>query len=131
MELRSQFSKITSIANKLEAQLNFQTLTANWYGDEETILAIKLSFETPDTFNQHQAGIKDSADISTIKKFSDDVICIINQPALKIFCYIALTPSELELLSSQPKIIAGFIQAKSSKVLNLIAQECSLPTIKP
>ncbi len=27
--------KLNSVKNRLEAQFNFQTMTANWYGDED------------------------------------------------------------------------------------------------
>jgi hypothetical protein len=36
-DLMAKFKQIKSVSNKLEAQFNFQTLTANWYGDENTI----------------------------------------------------------------------------------------------
>ena len=48
--LIEQFSKIMSVCNKLEAQLNFQTMTANWYGDEDNILLVRLCLETPQSF---------------------------------------------------------------------------------
>ncbi len=46
-DLLNKFPKIKSISSKLEAQFNFHTLTANWYGDEENILLIKLALEMP------------------------------------------------------------------------------------
>ncbi|MCW8833020.1 MAG: hypothetical protein OQK03_06855, partial [Colwellia sp.] len=49
-ELAMQFGKVNSIANKLEAQFNFQTMTANWYGDEDNIFFIQLHVDTPQSF---------------------------------------------------------------------------------
>jgi len=49
-ELAQQFIKIISISNKLEAQFNFQTMTANWYSDEDSIWFVRLHIETPQTF---------------------------------------------------------------------------------
>ncbi len=49
-ELAQQFIKIISISSKLEAQFNFQTMTANWYSDEDSIWFVRLHIETPQTF---------------------------------------------------------------------------------
>ena len=47
------YPKIVGISNKLEAQFNFQTMTANWYGDENNIITIKLFLESSSSFT-HQ-----------------------------------------------------------------------------
>ena len=129
-ELVNKFPKIKSAINKLEAQFNFQTLTANWYGDEENILTIQLSLETPLSFKKFQEEVQMlSPDKVAISHFSDDVISCLNQGEQQLLCHIAITESELELLKEQPKILTGFIQAKLGKVLNLIALQQSLPSI--
>ncbi|TYK66035.1 hypothetical protein [Colwellia echini] len=144
-DLITRFPSITAVCNKLEAQFNFQTLTANWYGDEEQILNITLALETPESFVMHnnelQAEYLTSKNLTReknlvqhnnaiqIKQFSDDVIYAINEAALKLDCYVALTTSELELLELQPKLLAGLIQIKLQKVLNLIAGDRSLTLI--
>jgi hypothetical protein len=128
--LAEKFSKIKSVSSKLEAQFNFQTLTANWYGDEENILMIQLALETPESF----ADVKEAlalpleGDIQ-IYHFSDDVICCASKADLQLLCHIAITDSELDLLEQQGKLLAGFLQAKLHKVLNLIAQQESLTHI--
>jgi hypothetical protein len=129
-ELAKQLTKLTSVTNKLEAQFNFQALTANWFGDEDNILVIKLYLETPITFifntNVQKNTIKGSIYES---RFSDDVVCYFNQDEKLLRSYIAFTDSELALLTEQPKLLVGFIETKCRKVLNLIAQQQSLNSI--
>jgi hypothetical protein len=129
-ELAKQLTKLTSVTNKLEAQFNFQALTANWFGDEDNILVIQLYLETPITFifntNVQKNTIKGSIYES---RFSDDVVCYFNQDEKLLRSYIALTDSELALLTEQPKLLVGFIETKCRKVLNLIAQQQSLNSI--
>jgi len=129
-DLLDKFTNIKSVSNKLEAQFNFQTLTANWYGDEEDILTIQLSLETPASFEQCKEALdKLSGSRVTISHFSDDVICCFNEGEQQLLCTIAMTVSELDLLVLQPTLLAGYIQAKLRKVLNLIAQQQSLASI--
>ncbi len=128
--LCDKFSKLKSISNKLEAQFNFHTLTANWYGEEDDILTIKLCIESPESFEQYQAELHNlPADEVIISHFSDDVISCFNPGVLQLLCYIAITESELSLLEQAPKILAGFLQKKLHKVLNLIALQQSLAKI--
>jgi len=129
-ELSDEFSKLTSICSKLEAQFNFQTLTANWYGDEENILTIQLFLEVPLSFIQQQEELeKLSFREFNVSHFSDDVISCFNQSEQQLSCYIAITHSELELLEQQPKVLSGLLQTKLHKVLNLIAEQQSLTCI--
>jgi len=129
-ELVDKFPKMPSIINKLEAQFNFHTLTANWYGDEEHILLIQLLLDIPAGFMKSQEELKFLAtDTFQITHFSDDVMCKFNERAQQLFCHIALTDSELELLEKQSKLLTGFLQAKLHKVLNLIAKQQSLTSI--
>lgn len=129
-ELAKQQIKIMSVANKLEAQFNFHALTANWFGDEDNIVVIQLFLETPATFAFNKKE-QDNLLKSTIltSHFSDDVVSYLNQYKRLVQCHIALTDSELEILTEQPKLLAGFLQAKCHKVLNLIAQQQALDSI--
>ncbi len=128
--LLDKFITIKSVSNKLEAQFNFQTLTANWYGDEEDILTIQLSLETPVSFEEFKDTLgKLSGSGVNISHFSDDVICCFNEGEQQLLCTIAITTSELDLLALQPALLAGYIQAKLRKVLNLIALQQSLTSI--
>ena len=131
-ELLAKFSKIDSVCSKLEAQFNFQTLTANWYGDEHTMLTIQLSLETSMSLIHCYEKLQHITDDNIfIKHFSDDVICHSHshETELKVHCYIALTESELKLLEIQPKLLTSFIQIKLHKVLNLIAEQYALTTL--
>ena len=129
-DLVDKYPKIKSVINKLEAQFNFHTLTANWYGDEEHVLLIQLVLETPMSFSQHQAELGQALlEGIVISNFSDDVICSFNESEQRLLCHIAITESELTLLDLQPKLLTGFLQAKLHKVLNLIALQQSLPSI--
>ena len=91
-DLCDKFSKLKSVSNKLEAQFNFQTLTANWYGDEEDILMIQLSLETPESFKKNQEELEQlsRSDVS-VSHFSDDVISCLNKGEQQLFCVIAPT----------------------------------------
>ncbi|WP_057832611.1 hypothetical protein [Colwellia sp. TT2012] len=129
-DLLDKFTQLKSISNKLEAQFNFHTLTANWYGDERQVLAIQLLLETPVSFKECQNGLKRlSASEVSVSHFSDDVFSCFNEGEQQLLCYIAITNSELDLLATQPKLLMGFIQVKIHKVLNLIAVQQSLSKI--
>jgi hypothetical protein len=124
-ELLEKFSKLSSVSNKLEAHFNFQTLTAGWYGDEENILLIRLFLETPGSFYfqkmQQHSGQQDV--------FADDALSYHNVKENRIHCYIAITDSEINLLEQQQKLLAGFIQAKVKKILNLLASKLDFHSI--
>lgn len=123
-KLIAQFHHIKSVTSKLEAQFNFQTMTANWYGDEANIPLIQLHLETPESFiNAQQCQTKN------IITFSDDVFCIDEKPTSLLRCYIALTATELTLLTEQQKVLAALLQVKLLKVINLIAKERHLTLI--
>lgn len=126
-ELVNQFDKLNSIVNKLEAQLNFQTLAANWYGDEENILSIQLGLETPTSFEQQ----KQARLANEMNHYSDDVFSYYSttENSQHLGCCISITQAELALLTAQPKILSGFLRMKFEKVLNIIAQQLQLPAI--
>lgn len=127
-DLTEKFQKLNSNLNKLEAQLNFHTLTANWYGDEEDILNVMLCVMSSESFIVQRELLETVNDNHMkIEFFSDDVLhCAQKQQSE---CYIALTASELSLISEKPKVLADFLRIKLSKVLNLIAHYYQLPTI--
>jgi hypothetical protein len=121
-DLKAKFINIKSVTNKLEAQFNFQTLTASWYGDEERILLINLYLETSDVFNDEMSK-SHQGDISF---FSDDVFSVYQKEQPQINCFIAITPAELTLLEQQEKLLPKYLHAKLHKVLNLIAGQLKL-----
>ncbi len=126
-ELAMQFAKTNSIANKLEAQFNFQTMTANWYGDEANILFVQLYLETPQSFIAQQKKQQQQQ----ITLFSDDVFSFYKKidNAQILVCHIAITNSELALLNQQNQLLTALLKVKVQKVLNLIAKQLNLPTI--
>lgn len=125
VELLEQFIKIPSILNKLEAQFNFQTLTAGWYGDEDNILSISLYLETPESFYFQ----KTQKMLGQLYNFADDVFIYHDGSKNQICCFIAFTETELQLLIEQEKLLPSFVQTKIHKVLNLIAQKLMLVAI--
>ncbi len=126
-ELERSLTKIISISNKLEAQFNFQTMTANWYGDEDNILFVQLHLETPQSFLAQQQAQQPCE----ITIFSDDAFSFYNKnnEGQLLTCHLAITDSELVLLSKQQQLLAALLQVKLQKVLNLIAKQLNLPTI--
>lgn len=126
--LNKSFNKLSAITNRLEAQFNFQTLTAGWYGDEENIIGIQLLLESSSSFRQISVQHKNlsTRDI-LVSKFSDDVISYFNKIEQQIFCHIAITEKETQLFNQQPKILVNLIEKKLHKVLTLIARKHQLP----
>jgi hypothetical protein len=123
-ELALHFDKISGVVSKLEAQFNFQTMTANWYGDEHDITYVQLHLLTPEIFTQaHQSYQKQD-----IKSFSDDVFTVTENNKLLI-CNIAITAAELALLTQQTKLLSALLSVKLKKVLNLIAEHLSLTVL--
>jgi hypothetical protein len=124
--LTALYPKIVGISNKLEAQFNFQTMTANWYGDESNLLSLTLHLLLPEQYLIQQQS-KNSADI-TQKIYADDVFS--NEAQLnKIDAFLALTEKEQLLLEQHNKLLAGFIDTKIRKVINLIAADHQLSPI--
>ncbi|MBA6251076.1 hypothetical protein [Colwellia sp. MB3u-55] len=124
-DLLEKFTQIKSVCNKLEAQFNFQTLTANWYGDENNILLINLYLETQQFVDEEIT----KAHQEEISYFSDDVFSVYQKEHQQVKCFIAITPAELILLAQEKKLLPRYIQVKLHKVLNLIATKLTLPHI--
>lgn len=121
-ELTVKIKNLAAISNKLEAQLNFHTMTANWYGEEENILLINFYLVTAEEFdsnfdinNKNQEGYLD-------KEFLADDVFMLSSSNKLLDCHVAITASELLLLQKNPKLLAGYLGKKLTKVLNLIAQ---------
>jgi len=118
--LATEVQSILSITNKLSAQLNFHTMTANWYGDEANIMSI----------NFYLVALAELTHLSTenekltVEKLADDVMLRANN---NIFdCHVAITEAELALITKQPKLLSGYLAKKLTKVLNLIADKQQL-----
>lgn len=127
-ELRAQFAKIHSQVNKLEAQLNFHALTANWFGDEEAILSIELFIESALSFNDKVQALQ-SESSPAITYLSDDVFYLPALDSEPLQYYVALTDKEAGLMQEKPPLVAGLLQMKLTKVLNEIAAKHALTPI--
>ena len=125
IELVEQYQKINSICNKLAAFFNFQTLTANWYGNEEEVLSINIYLVNASGFafqqKQKHSGIK--------TEHANDVISFYDGNNLTILTFIALTQEEETLLLNNPKLLKNLLTIKIKKVLNLLAATQSLAAI--
>ena len=118
-DLVAQINNIAAICNKLEAQLNFHTMTANWYGEEENVLLINFYLECCDEFGNSNAFEESEVE----KDFLADDVFILSSSNQLLNCYVAITESELSLLQQTPKLLSGYLGKKLTKVLNLIAQQ--------
>ncbi len=124
-ELCEKFSKLKSVANKLEAQLNFQTMTAGWYGDEDNILSLNIHLEAIDGFSfkkqQNYQGV--------LSEMSDDVFSYYFANENLIDCFICITNSELTLLNQKENLLPHYLDTKLQKVINLIAEQLNFHCI--
>lgn len=123
-DLIDQISNIASICNKLEAQLNFHTMTANWYGEEENVLLINFQLIS---INEYNHTTSTAAKVS-VEALADDVRLLSSTNDL-VDCQVAITLAEFELVKQQPKILSGYLAKKLTKVLNLIADKYQLEHI--
>jgi hypothetical protein len=122
--LTERFSTLKSIAIRLESQLNFQTMTAGWYGDEENILSLYFSIESAESFQEICSSYP-----ADKEELADDVLYICDQNNQFQTCFVAITDVEQHLLSEHPKLLAGLLEKKLYKVLNMIAQKLNFSEI--
>lgn len=122
-KLLAHYGKLKGIINKQEAHINFQTLAAGWYEDENNVLTIQLYIEKNDEYLQ-QVPIES---LGNKIEVADDVMLYINNK--DISCFVAITESETELLDKEPKILSGYITMKVKKVINEIAEKQGLLTL--
>ncbi|MBA6224331.1 hypothetical protein H4J51_03855 [Colwellia sp. MB02u-18] len=123
-DLVAEIKNIAAISNKLEAQLNFHTMTANWYGDEADILQINFYLVAINEFG----NVAKQAPNVEVETFADDVLLLSSNNKL-IDCHVAITAAESELIRQQPKLLSGYLAKKLSKILNLIADRQQLTQI--
>lgn len=122
-KLLAEYVKLKGIINKQEAHINFQTLAAGWYEDENSVLTIKL-YIVKNNEDLQQVSIES---LGNKIEVSDDVMLYINNK--DISCFVAITESETELLDKEPKILSGYITMKVKKVINEIAEKQGLLTL--
>jgi hypothetical protein len=124
-DLAAEIKNIAAISNKLEAQLNFHTMTANWYGDEADVLQINFYLSAINEFGNVVAKQVPNVEV---ERFADDVLLLSSNNRL-IDCHVAITAVESELIRQQPKLLSGYLAKKLSKILNLIADRQQLTQI--
>lgn len=122
-DLAANVKGIDGVCNKLEAQLNFHTMTANWYGDEQQILLVRFSLLSENDFTR--AFIQKNG--AGLESIADDVI--LKTQRNQITCYVAITGAESGLIAQQPKLLSGYLAKKLTKVLNVIAVKQKLALI--
>jgi hypothetical protein len=128
-DLTKQWVNINSIASKLSAQFNFQAMTANWFGDEDTIIFIQLMLETPCRFT-NQKEQQQKTQIKSFEIHSDDVFSFIDdEEPQQLICTIAITDFEQNLINQQVKLLGSLLQIKLQKVLGIIAKQLNLQPI--
>lgn len=125
--LLAQSNKLAGALNKLEAQFNFQTLGAAWYADEANIVEIECRlYPQLDFF----ALKEEQAKTPDYYKVADDVFYHYYPEQQQIYCSIAITYNEDDLLVKQPKILAPLLQKKLRVVLNVIAEHLNYQKLK-
>jgi len=127
-ELAITLPKLNAVKNRLEAQFNFQTMTANWYGDEASAVFIDLQLHIPKKFNDLHAQYEKNSDFTL---FSDDVFSVAVEQKKQLTCIVAITTNELALLGAKEKLLAPYVEKKLHKVLNLIAVQLQLVSLTP
>ncbi|XQW83671.1 hypothetical protein ACOYR1_11005 [Thalassotalea piscium] len=125
-ELLRTFLKLAGVCNKLEAQFNFHTMTAGWYGDENNIITIRFLLETSTDFSSYIEQNTQQPSSQILHRFADDVVCFEDKDALQLDCVIALTKAEHQLLTTKDHLLFSYLEVKLRKVLNLIAQQQGL-----
>lgn len=116
--INALFPKARSILNKLEAQLNFQSLTAGWYGNEENILSINVAVVISGTFKQE-------TDTNQAFEFpADDLAIYID--GLEVNLLVAITEKEQLLLEEKTSLLSRFLQLKLIKATNTLAEKKQL-----
>lgn len=118
--LLTRFSKLNGVINKQEAQINFQTLAADWYEDEKNITTIEIYLVCTEELQQ-QLTIENLGEQNEI---ADDVVSYVN--GNNIMCFIAITDLEAQLLDKEPKLLSGYLTMKIKKVINEIADKQNL-----
>ncbi len=124
-QLQQRETKLSSVANKLEALFNFRTMTAGWFGDEDNILTIELSVESMDGLAERKTSAEQMQTM-TFYQISDDAFALFESSALYITCVIAITENELALIATTPKLLQPLLDKKMVKVLNVIAEQQQL-----
>ncbi|WP_139302595.1 MULTISPECIES: hypothetical protein [Thalassotalea] len=115
-EAKKSLANISSVVNKLEAQLNFIAMTAGWFSDPEQELTIEFSVNSEPFFPKQLFPVADEFIV-----LADDVHFAYHDEQCKYQCYVQLTGTEIELAKQKKSILAAILDKKLTIVLNEIA----------
>ena len=125
--LTSLYPKLNATANKLEAQFNFQTMTANWYGNEDNMLSLTINLLLPCEYSDYRTLAQSSDKSCTV--YADDVFSQIKGGTNYLEAFVALTDKEQLLIEQHKKLLPIIVEKKLKKVINLIGESLSLSMI--
>ena len=123
-EAQVQLLKIGAITNKLEAKLNFITMTAGWFTEPANEVSIEFIVNTLPFFVDQPQPVADE-----FIQIADDVQLSFSQDELMYICYLQLTQAEIAIAQKKHTVIPLLLDKKLTIVLNKIAQKQSLPVI--
>lgn len=128
--LTTTFPKLVSICERLAAQLNFQTMTCGWFGDEDDILTIVFSVDISSQYDNQKCLYQAEADDENqFVSLSDDVCYSFKKQVNYLNVLIAITENELEFLKQNEKVLKKYTEKKLVKVINLVADKLTLTQI--
>ncbi|WP_286232623.1 hypothetical protein [Thalassotalea sediminis] len=116
--------KICSVANRLEAQLNFITMTAGWFADPENEILIEFYINSSPYFPEKQFPASDEFIV-----LADDVHLAYYKSEHCYQCYIELTVAEVNAAKQKNAVLTAILDKKLSIVLNKIANKHEMPSI--
>jgi len=124
-ELKAWFKNINQVMARLEAEVNFQTMLAGWFGNEELLPQVEICFTSVTGFESFQQEDTRLA----CKQLADDVFYRFDSDKKQATGFIYFTESELSLLEQHQKLLPSMTKAKLIKLLRDIGQTLNLPAV--
>lgn len=124
-ELKSWFANINQVMARLEAEVNFQTMLAGWYGDEDKLPAIEIAFTSATGFESFLS----EQSTMVVNQLADDVFYRFNPDKKQATGFVCFTESELSLIEKHAKLLPGIAKAKLVKLIFAIAESLELPAV--
>lgn len=110
---------------RLEAEVNFQTMLAGWYGDEDKLPAIEIAFTSGTGFESFLS----EQSTMVVNQLADDVFYRFNPDKKQATGFVCFTESELSLIEQHAKLLPGIAKAKLVKLIFAIAESLELPAV--
>lgn len=124
-ELKAWFKNISQVMARLEAEVNFQTMLAGWFGNEELLPQMEVCFTSATGFVSFQ---QEDTHLES-KQLADDVFYRFDTDKKRATGFIHFTESELSLIEQHQKLLPGIAKAKLVKLLRDIGQTLNLPPV--